>query len=352
VRIAARLAERYQLDHNAAGQHRPDHRPPPTRGPVRREPHPDPDYFERPALPFEDSIRAHVWATSGCVSAFDRIGPMAPPTGTVQVSGLYGELLRPRNPAAAELADDDAALAALEAGWLPFDPARLLHEELRRQLVRGVVEHAAAARGPGGTVQDGFDGNYLRHRLRPWHGGIGEHDQRNRVYPFLARRAVRAAFALGPDARRQEALAFTIVNDVDPGLARHEFAGAGWPPGALVGLDDPTTFVGTRWRPDRSPRGVGRRMARSAVQAMRLRPRARREISVLEEKRIQHFAQQVPVLASLVDLGPGHALFDLVDRRAVERALRRRDDTYGYRHTLFDVATAAVWLEHGEIRPP
>lgn len=354
VVVAGCLAERYQLDHTATGQQRPERQPPALDGPAAREPHPDPDLFNRPSLSFEASIRHHVWATSGGLSAWDRTYPCAPPRGSIHVSGLYGELLRPRNPGSAGFADEQAALRALEAGWLRLDPAGLLHPDLRRDLLRRVVEHVAEARGPGGTVQDGFDGNYLRHRLRPWHGGIGEHDQRNRVYPFLARRAVQAAFAMGPGARHQEILAFTIVNQVDPALARHEFAAAGWAEGAVRGVDDPgsypTTFVGSRWRPDRSPRQVVRRAIRNAAHTVRLRSRPQREISVREEARMASFAEELPQLASLVDLGPGHALFDLVDRRAVERALRRGDHAYANRRAVFDLATAAVWLDDGEVK--
>jgi hypothetical protein len=67
-----------------------------------------------------------------------------------------------------------------------------------------------------------------------------------------------------------------------------------------------------------------------------------------EEQRQAAFGSDLRGLAELVDLGAAHALFDLVDRRALARALRRADPAFASRRALYDVATAAIWLDRGE----
>ena len=152
---------------------------------------------------------------------------------------------------------------------------------------------------------------------------------------------------MGPDARRDELLAFTLVRAADPDLARHPFAGKGWPAAVVAGLDDadtyPTTPVGARWSP---PKQL------DPIAALRQRRAANRSKTVRDEQRQASFAADLAGLAELVDLGPGHALFDLVDRRAVQRALRRGDTAYAQRRALFDLATAAIWLDRGEAEVP
>ena len=74
--------------------------------------------------------------------------------------------------------------------------------------------------------------------------------------------------------------------------------------------------------------------------------------SAREEERKGSFAADLAGLAELVDLGPDHALYDLVDRRAVRQALNRADTAYAARRALFDLATAATWLDCGEAEVP
>ena len=58
---------------------------------------------------------------------------------------------------------------------------------------------------------------------------------------------------------------------------------------------------------------------------------------------------KVPVLRELVDLGSGHPFHDLVDRRALQRALTDLSSLdFQGRRSVHDAVTAAIWLSGTE----
>ena len=342
VTVAAQLAEQYDLDHNSPGHDHGHRRPSPTGGPVR----PDGskvgfDPGTRAPLGVLDSFRHHCWATSAGLSLWDRVVPHGRASPNVSVSGLFGELLRARNPAAAGFADLDQARAAMRSGWLRFDPGSLLRPEVREHYADRTIDLVAGCIGPAGTVQDGFDGLYLRQRLQPWRGVISENSDASRVFPYLSPGIIRTAFALGPEARRDELLAFTLVHRIDPWLAKLAFAGRGWPERVVRGRPDaaefPTSIVGARWKPspDRSVKSRRRRR----------RPAAVAPATHAQEVRSAAHDRHVEVLTRLLDLPPSHRLHDLVDRRAVQRTIVDRDASQGPERAIYDAATAAIWLD-------
>ena len=153
----------------------------------------------------------------------------------------------------------------------------------------------------------------------------------------------------GPAARRDELLAFTLVRAAEPDLAKHPFAGRGWPSGVVAGLpDDGRGADHARGHGMVAHLGGSTRWLRSGgARAPKLGL-----ASVREEERRGSFAADLAGLAELVDLGPDHALFDLVDRRAMQQALNRADTAYAARRALYDLATAATWLDRGEAEVP
>ena len=356
VVIAHDLAERYDLDHISPGHERPNRQPEPSWGPVERFVGPSavPPPAAGTLLTFDASIRHHVWTTSGGVSTWDRVARITGPAPRIAVCGLFGELLRGFHVGSRGLTEADQVLGAIRAGALRTDPGHLLRREVRADFDQRIAREILSCRGPGATVADAFDGHYLRNRLRPWYGAIGELEQRNRVFPFASPSVIRGAFSLGLDARMGERLAFELIRAADPELAKFRFAGNGWPESTISntpGGPYPASPAAAPWDPAAPPqRAPGR------LRALVRRPRRRGATSnlkatfVLDESRIRDFKENTDLLAACLDLDRNHRWFDIVDRKAVHRAFQDRDASLLARRALFDVATGAIWLDRAEVK--
>ena len=348
VDVARVLASRFELDH--LRDPRPGHRPAVAPGPCPSETALPKPGAGMPGL--EASIRHHVWATSGMQSALDRIRPHSYGSPSVSVCGIFGEVHRSVFVAAGGITDQQLP-GLVRRGALHGDPAGLLRREVRRDLDRRVVEQIRDSHVGAGTVRDALDGYYQRRRLRAWFGSLTLHDSRNRVYPLLCPRSIRAAFSLGDQRRVEELLFFEIIRQSSEDLARAPFAGSGWPATLLAGLNDPTGYplapMPVPWTRQYAP--VRRRAAqlRRAVRN-RLHPPGVAEGGVVSLNASQEIDRNKSELASLVDLPSDHPLRDLVDPAAIRRLLNRPNRNLYLQRTLLDLATAAVWLGEGEER--
>jgi hypothetical protein len=186
---------------------------------------------------------------------------------------------------------------------------------LGRELVEGPDAEA-------GNSHDLLDAFYVRARMRRWFGAGEETGEALRIYPLYSLRGIQAAFALGPIRRHDEVLHFEITRRACDWLARLPFANASWAPGAVSAVADGEDYL--------KPPQKAAPAAPMAWQASRV-------------------ADNRAVLETYLLDDPSNAVFEVVNRQAVETLLGRPDmpDGAGMQH-LYGVLTAAVWLGHHE----
>jgi hypothetical protein len=353
VVVASAIADRFGLDLRAAGRERRaavarrDHARPqaPPVDAGRAAPPP-----EAGAVTFEERLRHHVWLSSGASSVWDLSPTIRRPSPSLALSGLLGELLRSNLSRTGTLRSFDDLLAYHRAGELRYDRARVLRPDVSRHYAALVERRLEELRSGSDDPRDVADGYFQRERQRRWFGPAHENDTRNRLFPLYSLPAMRVAFGAGASRRRAELVPFGVMRSCCDDLARMRFAGKQWAAAAVAGAPHadayPVEPEPTPWRPPRWQGRVRERLRRARPPAV-----ARRSSpsGVGEAARMQGLESKVPVLRELVDLGAGHPFHDLVDRRALERAITDLPSLdFQGRRAVHDAVTAAIWLAGGE----
>jgi hypothetical protein len=299
VRIAVQIAERLALQHVA-------------ELPFVRH---DKSYAER--------IRDFVGVTAGMTNIWDLKTPLgAPPE--VRVSGLNGECLRThysvRRPVGSS--DDLIELFDTEIG---FGRLRLLRPAVEQQFRS--IALAALQLDPTGDSDplDLLESFYIRYRARSRYGPLDELETDLRILGLYSIDAIRAAFALGADARHRELVHFKLIRRASEALARCPFAGVGWSDQQLAELGSAADDSAT-----------GRAPAEPATTGDAEPLMARLQRRVFSERR-EAFAE---VLAD-----ESNPAWELIDRDRARGALDHLESLTGRaRGELFGAVTAALWL--------
>jgi hypothetical protein len=275
------------------------------------------------AADFERRLRAHAFHTSGMINAWDFKGSITP-SEAPRLSGLFGETLSTNFKEYPELHTNDDLrrafhrIAKLDIGSILLpDVRRSLTEELDGELIERIDSG-------GSAPQDHLDSFYIRNRLRRWLGTMEEIGESGRIFPLYSLTGVRAAFAMGPDARRAEQLHFSIIRKACPELARLPLANRAWSEAVLSKAQNadecrtpPITYSGP---------------ATVQWQAQRLEDNG--DI----------------VRGYLLD-EPSSALFDIVDRRALVTLLEMGPPWNPQQaRQIFGALTSAVWLGRHDSR--
>lgn len=358
VVIASQLTERYGLDHRTGAGQLVDRT---GRAPEWRRRGTDRSVAKSArTLDLEEQYRHHVWASSGAISLWDLHSPLWPPSGAMSLCGIGVEILS-TNYAATDRVDRPERLARFVGrGGFVYDSARLLKTEPARALRTSVTREILAAGPAHGDARDAVDGYYVRGKFRRWSGAIAELDVRERVFALYDLKVIRDAFALGTRIRRSDALHHGLMEASAPGLAAHPFSGGGWAPDLLKTLpervDLPIRSDGRTWLPPgaeielyRVRRALHRNQQRTIASIARRRRSSGGRAA--EENRMKDLARKKVVLRSLLDVPPGHATWDLYDRRRTFDALDRLESlTTQGRTEVHHAATVATWLDGGEQR--
>jgi hypothetical protein len=296
VRIATELSRMFDLSYTAGFLN-----PPHTRS-----------YAER--------VREFVAATGGMVSFWD-LRASEGPSGRVRVTGLAGEMLRGH---ALHTFSLDALVAYPDKmGWgslglLSPDAAR----RMREMALEALLDDPSGNATPP-TLLDTYYFNETRFtRLGPCAGLNAD----PHIVPLYSLDAIRSAFALGDLGREQQLIHFETIRRCSEELARHPFAGRGWPNALLRSLPDPDAY----------PRAQGIRGAVSseAPKAEPLMSRIQREA----------FGERRRVLDE-VFADTTNPAWAVIDRMKAMQAVERFDTlSHGQRRQLFGAATAALWL--------
>lgn len=346
VRVAGELADRYGLDLRAEGHRRSR----PARDPGYR-----PSLPSREALPplsYDESIRRHVWRTSGAVSVAELTRADRRTSGISAMTGVGGEALRTNYPSTTGMSH--RALAAyVRRGGFHHDGAGLLRRDTRRRLDDAVVADLDDLRQPGTTTEDVVDAFYLTARLRRWFGPMNEVETRHRVLPLYGLVPLRVAFALGSEARRRELLPFEVMRRSDPELPKVDFASGGWPAALVSHLPDAGEYPVADLRAARLRRTALTawqwRWVRNLSQAV-----APRKPPVVNAEVIAtDLEARIPVLLRYADLGPDHALYEHLDHDRTIHAIRTLPaQPFGARRAVHAAVTAAMWLGGAETPDP
>lgn len=270
---------------------------------------------------FESRLLVHVFHTSGMFGAWNLKGQLGIRTG-VAINGLFGELLRSNYAGVKEPLATTGTVDRFSA-FRRLDQYPLLREDARRCYREWLTEELEGQLDAGVCTQDAVDAFYARNRLRRWQGTSEEIEGRSRLFPLYSLRGFQAAFALGPMARRNEVLHFEIMRRCNDELTRFPIAKSPWRPPAFAHLDTADAYRAIE--PVKATSGGA-----PAWQITRLE--ANRDV----------------FWRHLVD-DPGNPVFEVVDRSAVQRALRQElpPGPFGPQQ-LYGALTAAVWLGRHE----
>lgn len=308
--VGKAIAERFKLAHEAE-----------LPRPVGETNSPSPQaragYFRR-------RLTTNAFQTSGMFSAWEMKGAPLTTSSTLTVSGGVGEALRTNFKAYPVLATV-GELRKQFHGRSQLGASSIVRPDVRSELVKILDAELLERFDAGGsTPQDLLDSFYVRHRLRRWFGTYEELGEAGRVFPLYSLIGLQAAFAIGSVKRRNDFLPFAIMRDSCPELAKMPFADAGWSDHVLTGVPDADEYripavryegegpAPTQWRPDRLLDNQG----------------------VAEEYLLDE---------------PSSPLYDIIDRDAVERALRDPlNVSMAVYRQLFGALAAAVWLGHDE----
>jgi hypothetical protein len=293
--VARRIAERLQLTHTA---------------PVPR-PLPEEEFRRRLAI--------HVFQTSGMFNAWEFKGSLrASPALTV--TGCVGEVLRTHfhgYPPMSAIED----LRTQFYGRSGLRSSSIVRPDVCSELLGHLDAELVGRIDAGGSApQDLADSFYWRHRNRRWFGTYEDLGEAGRVHPLYSLAGLQAAFALGGEMRRHEFLHFAIMRRAYPDLAKLPFANEGWSDAITSGLPDADHYRGGPVRYE----GTG--------------PEP-------EEWKPQRLLDNLDVARELLLDETSSALYDVVDRNAVQRVLANPERaTPTICRQLFGALTLAVWL--------
>jgi hypothetical protein len=291
--------------------------------------------------------------SSGALSIWDQSRSTRRPGSSLALSGLLGEVLRTNHSRTNHMRTYDELVAYHRAGMFGFDRAEVLRPDVRRHYAGLVEDQLDALRTASDDPRDVVDGYYQQVRQRRWLGVGQENETRNRFFPLYSLPAIRTAFGVGPERRRAEVVHLEVMRACCDELARMPFAGKQWAPDAVDHLPDADAYpVEARTPPWAPPRGPRNPTLRGWARRVRRRPTTRRRDApgtVGEAARMRDVEAKLPVFREMVDLGPQHPFYDLVDRRALERAMGNIADLDYYgRRSVHDAVTAAIWLSGAE----
>jgi hypothetical protein len=181
---------------------------------------------------------------------------------------------------------------------------------------------------PSGRAQplDLLDAYYFRNRLRFSRMGPQEELMgQRRLVPLYSIDAVRAAFALGGEARQREVLHFEIMRRCSEQLLAHPFAGPGWDP-ALVDSVPPEA-----------------RHLLTPAEA-RPAPAVGKPASLMQTLQTSGFDERKEFFHDLLQ-DRRNPIWELIRRDAVEAALQRFESlAMPERRELYGALTAALWI--------
>jgi hypothetical protein len=269
------------------------------------------------AADFERRLRAHSFHTSGMINAWDFKGSITSGRAP-RLSGLFGETLSTNFREYPDLHTNDDLRSTFHR-MAGLDVGSILLPEVRRVLT-GVLEAELIERidAGGSTPHDHLDSFYISNRLRRWLGTMEEIGESGRVFPLYSLTGVRAAFAMGSDARRAEELHFSVMRKACPELARLPLANRAWSEAVLLKASNgdecrtaPITYSGpaaVQWQAQRLEDNGG--MVRGYL---------------LDE--------------------PSSPLFDIIDRKALATLLESGPPWKPQQaRQIFGALTSAVWL--------
>jgi hypothetical protein len=275
------------------------------------------------ASDFERRLRAHAFHTSGMINAWDFKGSITPGKA-LRLSGLFGETLSTNFKEYPELTTNDDLRTAFHR-IARLDMGSILLTDVRRSLTEDLDAELTERIDSGGSApQDHLDSFYIRNRLRRWLGTMEEIGESGRIFPLYSLTGVRAAFAMGSDARRAEQLHFSIIRKACPELARLPLANRAWSEAVLSKAPNPDE-------------------CRTAP------------ITYSGPAAVQWQAQRLEdngdiVRGYLLD-EPSSPLFDIVDQRALAALLGTGPPWNPQQaRQIFGALTAAVWLGRHDSR--
>jgi hypothetical protein len=300
----------------------------------------------------EITFRITAWATSGMTNAGEPHLGRLPPDDSVLLSGLFGESLRTNYPASIRFRSKEQA-SRFPDNLMPGSVGILNREAVARyraEMHELLFEDATVEDSP----QDVIDTFYLRQRVRHWQGTTLEVDSENRVFPLYSITAMRLAFAIGAENRHAQWIHHHLMRRACEPLLHVPFATGGWPPGASAELvtarryDDP---VPPRPPQERARDDLHRRLA--DIRRTLGPPPAPTVRTVAREHRAKERRTDVEVMRRLFGHDPANPAFELIDARAVSRALDRFDRlSEGQRLQLYGALTAVIWLGGHEVALP
>lgn len=213
-RVARELAERFELAHGGWAE----------LGERLRPFGVDPRALTGSPEPWETQATTYTSATAGMDNIWPGV-PMEPETPTLELGGLFGEALRSSLgaplPTEAHLVD-----------WFDRKTSRLclLRPESRARFREALTASLLDDPTDGqASLEDLHDWYVLRTRIRRNFGPREELRAYDRALPSYSLDALRAAFALGSQARRAQALHRGVTARASTALADHRYVDGGWP---------------------------------------------------------------------------------------------------------------------------
>lgn len=290
--------------------------------------------------------RRFVFGTSGMCTLWGA-EPINVPSLDVKLNGVGGEPWYTNYPASGKLARLDEFRRWLYAGQ-KLGYAGLVTADARTHYEAVIADIAEQLCERSRTPQDAVDKYYLRVRMRRWFGTLLEVDRHNRVLPLFSPAAIGAAFALGSRRRHAQFLPYSLMVATDPRLVTTPFADDVWPEalGTIVG--DRLLTRDLLSSPERPVAGTGGMSADGRATDLKR--------SFSTGKRVATAVARLEGFRSLVIDDPDHPLFNVLDRKAVCRAVDRYFDLPDQlKQQVFGAFTAGLWLGHHEqqlFRPP
>jgi hypothetical protein len=233
--------------------------------------------------------------------------PTELPEGPLDVvhMGLGGEFARARFGLGIGL-DADGLTAYLTGIVMPRPPQPILSadgRDLVAQTVRGQVEQYLASGVAHADVPDVF---YLNNHMAPWGGGVqGAHEYvQDTVSALWSWRLLGHEWGLPAPMRPRNVFQLRVLEQLSPDLMRVPFQGNPWPRSARPRLERARHIA-----------GVLASEVRLRVPSRRPEWEARRPTDL--------FAGVLATVRDHVSSQPQHPAWDVLDRRRVERLLRR-----------------------------